>query len=126
MAMQNPYNQYKENKVKTAGPAELTLMLYDGAIKFINQGKLYIQQKNIIKSNEAIQRAQDIIHELNISLNMDYEMSQNLRALYTFVLDRLVDANIKKDEQALEEALNMVREMRDTWKEAMKLAKTGK
>ena len=66
MAMQNPYNQYKENSIKTASPEELTLMLYNGAIKFINQGKVFIEQKNIEKANDSIKRAQDIILELNI------------------------------------------------------------
>lgn len=126
MAMKNPYSQYKENSVKTAGPEELTLMLYNGAIKFIGQGKIFIEQKNIPKTNEAIQKAQDIIQELNVTLKMDYEVSNNLRSLYTYILEKLVDANIKKDTAALDEALEMVTSLRDTWKEAMKLAKLGK
>ncbi|WP_207640701.1 flagellar export chaperone FliS [Alkaliphilus transvaalensis] len=126
MAMQNPYSQYKENSIKTASPQELTLMLYNGALKFINQGKLFIEQKNFASANEALKRAQDVITELNITLDMNYEISQNLRGLYTYLLDQVIEANITKNIAPLDEAASMVTELRDTWKEAMKLAKLGK
>ncbi|QUH24909.1 flagellar export chaperone FliS [Serpentinicella alkaliphila] len=125
MAMQNPYNNYKENSVKTASPEELTLMLYNGAIKFIGQSKIHIENKNIEKTNETIVRAQSIIQELNVTLNMDYEISKNLRMLYVFILDKLVDGNIKKEIAPLDEALEIVTSLRDTWKEAMKVSKLG-
>jgi len=123
MAVRNPYNTYKENSVKTASPEELTLMLYNGALKFINKGKMGIEAKNIQEANEGINRAQDIIHELNNSLNMEYEMSDNMRSLYTYILEKLVEGNIQKNIEPLDEAKGMVAELRDTWKEAMKLAK---
>lgn len=126
MAMKNPYGQYKQNSVMTASPQELTLMLYNGALKFIGQAKIYIEQKDIQKANESIIRAQDIINELNITLNMDYEVSTGLRSLYMYTLEKLVDANIYKDVKHLDEASEVVTELRDTWKEAMKLSKTGK
>ena len=121
--MRNPYNQYKENNIKTASTENLTLMLYDGALKFAGQGKLFIQEKNIPMANEAIIRAQDIIHELNITLDMQYEISHNLRSLYTYILERLIDANINKDVESLDEVIDLIRELRNTWKEAMELAK---
>jgi len=123
MAVRNPYNTYKENSVKTASPEELTLMLYNGALKFINKGKMGIEAKNIQDANEGINRAQDIIHELNNSLNMDYEMSDNMRSLYTYILEKLVEGNLQKKVEPLDEAKGMVTELRDTWKEAMKIAK---
>lgn len=126
MAMHNPYNQYKENSIKTASPQELTMMLYNGALKFMNQGKLHIQQHNVEGANEALKRAQDIIQELNITLDMKYEISHNLRSIYLYILEKLVDANISKNCIPIDEAIEMVTEIRDTWKEAMKLAKTGK
>ena len=115
----NALNQYKQNTVFSATPEELTLMLYDGAIKFMNIGKYHIENNNIIKAHEALIRAQDIIIELNSSLNMEYEVSENLRGLYEFVLDRLIDANIYKKVEPVDEALEIITEMRDTWKEAM-------
>lgn len=101
-------------------------MLYNGALKFIGKAKIFIEQKNIQKANESLIRAQDIIRELNITLNMDYEVSQNLRSLYTYIIERLVDANISKDIKVLDEVGEMITELRDTWKEAMKLSKAGK
>lgn len=126
MAINNPYGQYKQNSIMTASPQELTLMLYNGALKFIGMSKIFIEQKNIQKANESIMRAQNIIQELNITLNMDYEVSENLRSLYTYILGKLVDANITKDIVHLDEATEMVTELRDTWKEAIKISKTGR
>ncbi|WP_353107394.1 flagellar export chaperone FliS [Acetoanaerobium noterae] len=124
--MNNPYAKYKEQSVTTATPEELTLMLYNGCIKFINLAEVYIEEKDYGKTNLNIQKAQDIIQELNITLNMDYEISQNLRQLYTFVNEKLLDANIKKDKQALFDAKEIVSDLRDTWKEAMALSRKGK
>ena len=124
--MNNPYAKYKEQSVTTATPEELTLMLYNGCIKFINLAEVYIEEKDYGKSNLNIQKAQDIIQELNITLNMDYEISQNLRQLYTFVNEKLLDANIQKDKQALFDAKEIVSDLRDTWKEAMALSRKGK
>ncbi|MBU5676695.1 flagellar export chaperone FliS [Alkaliphilus sp. MSJ-5] len=126
MAMKNPYSQYKQNSIMTASPQELTLMLYNGALKFIGMSKIYIEQKDIPKANESIMRAQDIIQELNITLNMDYEISTGLRSLYIYILDKLVDANISKDIKHLDEAAEMVTELRDTWKESMIISKSGR
>ncbi len=125
MAINNPYGQYKQNSVMTASPQELTLMLYNGALKFIGLSKIHIEKKDIPKANESIIRAQDIIQELNITLNMDYEMSTGLRSIYTYILEVLVDANISKEIKYLDEAAEMVTELRDTWKEAIKISKTG-
>ena len=124
--MNNPYAKYKEQSVTTATPEELTLMLYNGCIKFINLAEVYIEEKDYAKSNLNIQKAQDIIQELNITLNMDYEISQNLRQLYTFINEKLLDANIQKDKQALFDAKEIVSDLRDTWKEAMALSRKGK
>lgn len=120
MSTLNPYQQYQEQSIKTASPGELTLMLYNGCIKFINQAKQFIEQKDIEKANNAIIRAQDIIQELLVTLNMDYEISKNLAALYDFMYRRLIDANISKDVEALDEVLDLVTELRDTWKEVIK------
>lgn len=117
------FNQYKQNTVFSATPEELTLMLYDGAIKFMNIAKYSIENKDIQKSHEALIRAQDIIIELNASLNMDYDVANNLRSLYNFVMDKLIDANIDKDEKNIEEALDIVTDLRNTWKEAVKEVK---
>ncbi|WHH61692.1 flagellar export chaperone FliS [Petroclostridium sp. X23] len=121
----NGANQYLENAVLSASPEELTLMLYDGALKFMNQAIIHIQMKNIEKSHMTIVRAQDIFTELMSTLNMDYEMSQNLYSLYEFINNSLMQANIKKDTDLLREMITFTRELRETWAQAMKIAKKG-
>jgi len=123
MALNNAYQQYQQNSIMTASPEELTLMLYNGAIKFIKQAEIFIEQKDMEKVHNSILRAQDIIAELNTTLNMSYEISENLRNLYTFILDRLRDANISKDKNILQEVVPIVEDLRDTWKLAMQEAK---
>ena len=126
MTGNNAYAKYKEQSVNTATPEELTLMLYNGSLKFINLAEVFIDDKNIEKINVNILKAQDIVNELNITLNMDYEVSENLRQLYSFVNERLIEANLRKDKKPLLEAKEIVTELRDTWKEAMALSRKGK
>lgn len=116
-------NSYKQNSVVTATPEELTLMLYDGAIKFMNISKYSIENKDLERAHTSLIRAQDIINELNYSLDMKYEISEEMRKLYDFISSKLVDANIRKDIAPIEEALVITHEMRDTWKEVIQQVK---
>ena len=126
MALNNPYMQYKENSVFTATPEELTLMLYNGLVKFIMQAQLAIAEENIEKSNSCMIKAQCIITELRSTLDIKYEVSKQLDPIYEFMYSKLVDANLKKDTEILEEVLYFAKELRDTWTQAMKLAKNRK
>ncbi|MBS4026362.1 MAG: flagellar export chaperone FliS [Clostridia bacterium] len=126
MMLNNPYQQYQQNTVNTATPGELTLMLYNGGLKFLKQAKIAIADKNIEEANNKICRVQDIIAELMSSLNMGVEISKSLYALYDFMSDRLIQANIKKDVKLLEEVEGLLEEMRDTWKEVIKLNRQNK
>ncbi len=118
-------DQYLEQKILTAKPEELTLMLYDGVVRFLKQAQLFNTQKDIEKTNNALIRAQDIIDELNVTLNMEYEISRNLRSLYVFMKTRMVEANVKKSSEIMEELIDLATDMRDTWKEAMGLARSS-
>lgn len=119
----NPYAAYQNNAVTTANPQELTLMLYDGALKFIRLAKLAIEQGNLDLKNTNIQKAQAIFQEMRLTLNKNIAISANLDLLYEYMWRRLLDANIKNDTTILDEVLDFTTELRDTWKEAMKLAK---
>jgi flagellar protein FliS len=119
----NAYQQYQKNMVTTASPQELTLMLYNGLIKFLNLSIQAIEEKSIEKANNNILRSQDIIQEFMSTLDMDYEVSNGLFALYDYMNRRLIDANIQKDKAILEEVLGFAEDLRDTWAQAMKLAK---
>ncbi len=123
MIAYNAYNQYKENSINTASPEELTLMLYNGLIKFIMRGIDSIEKKNIEEANVNILRAQDIVQEFINTLDMSYEISTNLSLIYDYLYRRLIDANIAKDKEILEEVLGFAKVLRDTWEEATKLSK---
>lgn len=121
MGINNPYKTYENNSVTTASPGELTLMLYNGCLKFTASAKKAISDKNFELKNINIQKAQKIIHELMITLNMDYEVSKNMMSLYEYIDRRLVDANINNDITNLEEVESLVLEFRDTWKQVIQL-----
>jgi flagellar protein FliS len=123
MALPNAYATYKNNQVLTATPGELTLMLYEGAIKFCNIAILGIEQNNIEKANDNIKKCRAIITELRATLNFDYPVAQDFEKVYVYITQRLSEANMQKDKQILEEVLEHLRTMKDTWKEVMRLAK---
>lgn len=123
MAINNPYQTYQQNSVTTASPQELTLMLYNGCLKFIKLGKRAMDEGSIQEKNTNLIKAQAIIQEFLITLNRDVEISEGLAQLYEYIYRRLVEANMRNDAAILEEAEDQVRELRDTWKEAMALAK---
>ncbi len=116
-------NAYKAQQVMTASPEQLTLMLYNGAIRFVGEASMALEEGNVEKAHRANLRAQDIVREFMCTLKMEYEVAQGFYALYDYIEYRLVQANIKKDRGMLEEAKGLLTEMRDTWAEAMKLAK---
>ncbi|MDF2487258.1 MAG: hypothetical protein K0R46_3426 [Herbinix sp.] len=114
---------YKDSKILTSSPAELTLMLYEGAIKFGNLAIMAIEKNQIDKANINIIKAERIITELRTTLNFSYPVAKDFELVYDYIYRRLLDANIRKDTAILEEALQYIREMRDTWKEVMQLSK---
>ena len=119
MAGQNPYAQYNNSKILTASPAELTLMLYEGAIKFCNIAIMGIEQGDIEKAPNNIVKVQKIIEEFRATLDMKYEVAKDFDRVYVYLQKRLIDANVKKDKEILEEVAGHLREMRNTWKEVM-------
>ncbi len=119
----NPMAAYGTNKVTTATPAELTLMLYEGAIKFCNIAQMAIEKNDYEKAHINIQKARNIIVELQSTLNFDYPVAKDFDVLYTFIFDKLVAANVQKDAAILDEVLVELREIRDIWKQIMKTAK---
>ena len=116
------YQQYKNSKVLTASPAELTLMLYDGCIKFCNMAVMAINGKDFYKANKNIQKAERIIGEFKMTLDHRYEVAKDFDNIYDYVLRRLHEANMTKDTTILDECITHMRSLRDTWKEVMKRA----
>ncbi len=117
MSNTNPYNQYKQTQITTANQGKLIVMLYDGAIKFLNIALDNMSPKTYDIVNTNIIKAQDIITELLLSLNMDEggEISQNLFNLYMYFKRQLLDANMKKDGEIIKHILKLLKELRDAW-----------
>lgn len=124
MALPNGYQQYEKSKILTASPAELTLMLYEGAIKFANIAIMAIEKKDIEKAHINIVKVENIISEFRATLNHKYPVAKDFDTVYEYLERRLLQANLKKDKEILEEVLEHLRTMRDTWKEVMRLSKT--
>ncbi|WP_301107828.1 flagellar export chaperone FliS [Sporosarcina sp.] len=124
MATNNPYAAYQNNSVTTSTPGELTLMLYNGCLKFIQQGKMALEEGNLEEKNVAIQKAQAIVTELMLTLDTSYPVSQNMLVLYEFVNSRLIDGNIKNDPALFDEASGIIKEFRDTWKQVIQVNRT--
>jgi len=121
MALPNAYAQYNNSKILTATPAELTLMLYEGAIKFCNIAEMAIEQKDIQKAHVNIIKTQKIVEYLRQTLDMKYPVAKDFENIYVYLESRLVQANMKKDKEILEECLGHLRSVRDTWREVMRI-----
>ncbi|MDQ0918584.1 flagellar export chaperone FliS [Paenibacillus sp. V4I5] len=115
--------KYQNNQATTATPGELTLLLFNGAIKFIKQTKLALQEKKLDKANEFNLRVQDIISELVITLDRSYPISEQLLMMYDYMNRRMIESNINKDGSILDEIEDLFAQFRDTWKEAMIMSK---
>ena len=120
MPAQNPFEQYQRNKILTATPSEVTLMLYEGAIKFCNIAIMGIEQGDMEKAHTNIRKTQRIIEEFRNTLDRQYDVAEDFDRIYVYVLQRLFEANIKKDKEILEEVNTHLRSMRDTGKEVMR------
>lgn len=123
MVQKNPYAAYNNSKIQTATPAELTLLLYEGAIKFTNIAIVAMEKNDVQKAHDNIMKTEKIIEEFQATLDHKYPVAKDFEAVYSYLLKRLFDANIRKDPEILEEVLRHLRTMRDTWKEVM--AKTA-
>lgn len=121
MALPSAYEKYNNSKVLTASPAELTLMLYDGAIKFCNISIMAIDEKDIQKAHQNIIKVQRIIEEFRATLDRKYPVAEDFDRIYVYLLRRLLEANLKKDKSILEEVNMHLRSMRDNWKEVMRI-----
>lgn len=121
----NPYAQYQNSKILTASPAELTLMLYDGAIKFGNIAIASMKNGEVQRAHDNIVRVERIIEEFRSTLDHNYEVAKEFDKVYVYLLERLLICNAKKDPEIMEEIVGHLRSMRDTWTEVMRKNKEG-
>ncbi|HPK44168.1 MAG TPA: flagellar export chaperone FliS [Spirochaetota bacterium] len=113
----NPYDQYKHTEINTANQGKLIVMLYDGAIKFCNIAIENMQPKTYDIANINIIKAQDIINELILALNMNDggDIARNLFNLYIYFKKQLLEANIQKNSDILKNVVKLLKELRDAW-----------
>ncbi|MCI9416583.1 MAG: flagellar export chaperone FliS [Eubacterium sp.] len=126
MTNKQGYAAYANNRIMTASPAELTMMLYEGAVKFCNIAIDAIDHRDVAKAHKNIVKVENIISEFQATLDHKYPVAKDFDNVYTYLQQRLLEANIKKDKEILEEVLEHLRTMRDTWKDVMKRAGTGR
>ncbi|MEB3751061.1 flagellar export chaperone FliS [Geobacillus sp. FSL W8-0032] len=123
MTTQQFHQVYKQNSVSTASPGELTLMLYNGCLKFLTKAKQAMSEENVQERNRNLQKAQKIIQELMVTLNQKYEVAKQMMVMYEYMNRRLIEANIKNDISIVEEVEGFVIEFRDTWEEVIRLTR---
>jgi flagellar secretion chaperone FliS len=121
LAVNNPYKQYKKTQIDTANQGKLIIMLYEGAIKHINRALELLPQKKIEEIHNNIIKAQDIVAELMVSLNMDAgEIASKLLSIYLYINKKLMEANLSKSGEPLIEVRKYLLELKSAWEEASK------
>ena len=126
MALPNAYAQYNNSKVLSASPGELTLMLYDGMIRFCNLAEVAVEKKDISKAHTNIMKMQRIIDYLRQTLDMNYPVAEDFERVYIYLSQRMVEANMKKDLEILQEINGHLHAIRDNWKEVMRINREQK
>jgi len=121
----NAYNAYKNNSVNYASKDQLLLMLVEGAVKFSKIGRQAIVDKDVKKAHENIVKTQNIFYELmaTLDVNKGGEWAKGLMSVYEFIVRKLMDANIKKDFEIINEVIPLIEDIKDTWEQAYKLSK---
>lgn len=119
----NAAEAYRRQQIMTATPEALTLMLYNGCLKFMDEGMKALAAKQYEQANNALIKAENIISEFRVTLNMDYEISHQLMPLYNYTYDRLVEGNMKSDVSLIQQGYDIIKELRDAWMQAMKKAR---
>lgn len=121
----SPLQKYQQSTVQTATPAQLIILLYDGAIKFIRLGVEGIQTRKYDSANRNLVKAQAVIHELVAALDFKYPIANNLAQIYEYMIYQLIQSNLKKNAQLAIEVMDYLIELKDAWREASKQSASG-
>lgn len=117
------HHAYRANAVETASPEQLTLMCYDGALRFMRRASRSLNEGNLSDASSAVGRAQAVINELNVTLDMEAggDISRNLRDIYLFVNRHLAAALTNQQARNVDESIGLITDLRDAWAQAMNL-----
>lgn len=124
--MLNPFEQYKRTSVNTMTKGELLILLFDEAIKRLNQGKVLIENNDYNNANISLEKARKIFNHLIVTLDDKYELSKDLAEMYMFFNREIIKASSMKSSKYIEDILPIVKDLRNTWVEADKIARTSK
>lgn len=124
--MLNPFEQYKRTSVNTMTKAELLLLLFDEAIKKLNQSKILMEQGDFENAHIVLEKTRKIFNHLTVTLDEKYKLSGELANIYMFFNGEIVKASSMKSTKYIDDILPMVKDMRNTWAEADKIARTSK
>ena len=124
----NAYNAYKSNSVNFASKEQLLLMLVEGAVKFAKIGRQAILDKDVKKAHENLVKTQNVFYELMATLDVSNapQWGNQLMSLYDFIVRRLIEANLKKDVDIVNEVIPLIEDIKDTWEQAYKVSKASK
>ena len=120
-------DQYRKSAVSGASPLQLVIMLYDGALRFMEAGKHAMLKRDVFSQNENLTKAERIISELLSTLDMEQggDVAKNLFSIYTYVYDKLVEANIEDKHELIDECSTILSELRESWVELERLSRTS-
>ena len=124
--MINPFEQYKKTTVNTMTKGELLILLFDEAIKKLNQSKLLMENNDFENANLSLEKTRKIFNHLIVTLDDQYELSQELADMYMFFNSEIIKASSMKSKEYIDEILPMVKDLRNTWVEADKIARANK
>lgn len=119
----NPYQAYKQQSIMTMTQGEMLNKLFEEVIKQLKLAEIYIEEKNYSKSNYSLQKAQKILHHLSSTLNFQYDIANNLKALYDFFIGRVVSANIRKSSESLREIIPMLEDLQEAFLQADRIVR---
>ena len=109
-------HSYRQTEVQSRTPLELVVMLYDGAIRFLNVGALAMRNGDFVQARDRVRRAEAIIDELNYSLDMSQgEVATRLRSIYIFSKSHLLQGNLQRNPEAIDTVVRLLAELRDAW-----------
>ncbi len=128
MVMKNPFSQYVDNQINTATPGRLIVLAYDGACRFAKAGLAAMKAGKLDDQSANITRVQAIISELMASLDhkANSQLAGSLASLYNYMFDKLTEANIHDNAEALEEVIGLLTDMRSAWAEAEIMVRSGR
>lgn len=116
--MYRPHEQYRRVQMETANSVELVVLLYQGAVRFLNRAAMAIDRRDLPAAHADLIRSEEIIAELRKSLNPEAgEVAQRLHKLYTYMLERLVTANVAKQRKPIDEVLELLQPLLGAWQE---------